>query len=104
MSGAMGYSVDYGALELVADAAHQVAEQAPRAVEGMRLNLVPGALPGSMSASRAQSTDAELVTTAGQLCQALEGFSDAMHATAKGYRAIEDEAADAATEFFGSVP
>lgn len=100
----MGYKVDYGALEQVAEAAHQVADLAPGAFVGMRLNLVPTALPGSMSAGRAQSTDATWVASAEQLIQNLQGFAEAMHATAQGYRAMENEAAGAATDFFGDVP
>lgn len=99
-----GYKVDYGALEQTADDAHALAADAPGATEGMRLNRVVAALPGSLSAGRAAKTDAEWVTSAEQLTTDLLGFATALDTTARNYRAAEDAATESATGFFGGLP
>ena len=97
----MDYRVDYGELTGAAKLAQGVADRSSSATTHMRLDLVAAAIPGSLSAGRANAADATLVEATRTISADLAGYSSALAATAENYRAIEDTAEGAVGEFFG---
>lgn len=99
----MDYSVDYGELSRAAELAQAIADRTVSATSRMRLDLVATAIPGSVSAGRANAADSKLVEGAQGIERDLAGYAAALATTAGNYKAIEDTAEGAAREFFGGV-
>lgn len=99
----MDYAVDYGVLEQAGHKARGLSSDMSATMRDMRLDDVPSALPGSMSASVAGQVDAKWVQSSRELAQLLDKYAEALAETAKEYRRIEDAAQAAAQKFFGSL-
>ena len=99
----MDYRVDYGEVERAARNARNIAERSLSATSRMRVDLVSAAIPGSVSAGRANALDGTLVEAALSIETDLAAYSDDLASTAENYRAFEDSAADAVQEFFGGT-
>lgn len=99
----MDYRVDFDGLSRAANDARGVADRTSSATSRMRLDLVSAAIPGSLSAGRANAVDAGLVEAARTIETDLAAYSSALAITAENYRAIEDTAEAAIQEFFGGT-
>lgn len=99
----MDYTVDYGKLAAEGTTAQGVADRMPAAVEPMRLDLVPMAIPGSLSAGRAAAADADLIAGGRVLTKGTSTYAEALQINAEEYRTTEERAERAIQEFFGGL-
>lgn len=101
MVGSMDYRVDTGALDAAARCVQGTADDAAAAMTTMRLDRIPAAIPGSLSAGRAATTDAKWLETAAVIEAALEFHGRALQQVCANYRAAEDSAEDAIHQCLG---
>lgn len=99
----MDYRVDYGVLQRAAVQVSTLAEASTGAMQGMRLDQVPAALPGTVSAGRAGSLDDDWVSSAQAITKVLTAHGDALATSAKNYQLQETAAAEASDSFFGGI-
>lgn len=95
--------MDYGGLAQASKLAQDIADRSSSATSRMRLDLVAAAIPGSVSAGRANALDATLAEAARNIGANLAAYSFALATTAENYRAVEDTAAGAVGQFFGGA-
>lgn len=99
----MDYEVDYAQLDRAGQKADGLASDVAATLTGMRLDDVPAAVPGGMTAGAASHVDGQWVESTQQISEALTGYARRMAETAVAYRKIEDTAATAANDFFGAI-
>lgn len=99
----MDYAVDYAVLAQAGHKATGLTADMSATMHDMRLDDVPAAVPGSLSASAAGHVDAKWMSASEELGKWLASYAQALTETATEYRRIEDAAEAAAQRFFGGV-
>lgn len=90
-------------LEQASSHVEALAGAASSAMQTMRLDAVPGALPGSLSAGRASSLDSEWQTAAEDMRTMLGAHGEALGQTADAYEQRETAAERSISSFFGGL-